>query len=138
MSKKPWYSDGLRFECTGCGNCCTGAPGVVWVSDEELHQIAEFLDEPVGAVKIEHTKLFAGRRTLKDFANGDCTFFDPEKRGCTIYPVRPIQCRTWPFWESNLESEAEWDDVKRECPGAGQGNFFSLEQIEAEAAKIQI
>ncbi|QDU43837.1 Flagellin N-methylase [Symmachiella dynata] len=111
---------------------------MVWVTDEELHQIAEFIDEPVGAVKIEHTKLFAGRRTLKDFANGDCTFFDPEKRGCTIYPVRPIQCRTWPFWESNLESEAEWEDVKRECPGAGQGNFFSLEQIEAEAAKIQI
>ena len=138
MSKKPWYSDGLRFECTGCGNCCTGAPGVVWVSDEELHQIAEFLDEPVGGVKIEHTKLFAGRRTLKEFANGDCTFFDPEKRGCTIYPVRPIQCRTWPFWESNLESETEWNEVKKECPGAGQGNFFSLEQIEAEAAKIQI
>ena len=22
---EPWYKDGLRFKCTGCGDCCTGA-----------------------------------------------------------------------------------------------------------------
>ena len=27
-----WYRDGLRFECTRCGACCTGAPGYVWVT----------------------------------------------------------------------------------------------------------
>ena len=27
---EPWYRDGLRFQCTQCGNCCTGDPGVVW------------------------------------------------------------------------------------------------------------
>ena len=27
-----WYAEeGLAFECTGCGDCCTGAPGYVWV-----------------------------------------------------------------------------------------------------------
>jgi len=138
MSKKPWYSEGLKFECTGCGNCCTGEPGVVWVSDDELQQIADHLDDSIGAVTIEHTRLFAGRRTLKEFANGDCTFFDAEKRSCKIYPVRPIQCRTWPFWESNLESPETWEATQRECPGAGCGNFFSLEEIEAAAAKISI
>ena len=42
MSEK-WYGNGLKFECTQCGHCCTGAPGYVWVSLPEIYRIAEFL-----------------------------------------------------------------------------------------------
>ncbi len=42
----PWYQDGLRFTCTMCGKCCTGDPGYVWVTDEELAALAKFLGEP--------------------------------------------------------------------------------------------
>jgi uncharacterized protein len=138
MSKKPWYENGLQFQCSGCGNCCTGEPGVVWVSDEELQQIADFLDEPVGGVKIEHTRLIGSRRTLKEFANGDCTFFDGKTRGCRIYSLRPTQCKTWPFWSSNLESEETWQQTQDECPGAGQGKLYTLDEINTEAGRIQI
>ncbi|WP_296458322.1 hypothetical protein [Rubinisphaera sp.] len=44
-----WYKDGLKFECTQCGNCCTGGPGAVWVSEEEIQAIAEYLEKPVEA-----------------------------------------------------------------------------------------
>ena len=44
----PWYADGLQFTCTQCGDCCTGDPGVVWVTDEELKAIADHLDKPIG------------------------------------------------------------------------------------------
>ena len=40
MSKKPWYADGLQFECTQCGDCCTGAPGYVWVNKSEIEALA--------------------------------------------------------------------------------------------------
>ena len=30
-------------------------------------------------------------------------------RACTVYPVRPLQCRTWPFWPENLSSKQSWD-----------------------------
>lgn len=111
---------------------------MVWVTDNELQQIADFLDEPVGAVKIEHTRLAGSRVTLKEFANGDCTFFDGEKRSCKIYPVRPTQCKTWPFWNSNLESSESWQEVQAECPGAGHGDLYSLEQIDTQANRIGI
>ena len=39
----PWYADGLRFECTGCGDCCTGSPGYVWVTQKEIDALAEEL-----------------------------------------------------------------------------------------------
>ena len=41
MSEKPWYHKGLRFRCTGCGDCCTGEPGFVWVNSEEIQTLAE-------------------------------------------------------------------------------------------------
>lgn len=135
---EPWYKDGLRFECTQCGNCCTGSPGVVWIDDEEIQAIAEYLDKPVGEIRLMHTRPVRGRVSLNEYSNGDCTYFDPKGRGCTIYPVRPKQCRTWPFWNSNLSTEQAWNFIKPECPGAGQGDFVSLEDIEIRRSVIDM
>ena len=77
--QEPWYRDGLNFTCTQCGNCCTGAPGVVWVDDAEIKAIADLTGKSTGEILLMHTRLYAGRRTLTEYANGDCTFFDPEK-----------------------------------------------------------
>ena len=138
MTDEPWYHEGLQFKCTQCGNCCTGAPGVVWVDEEEVQAIADHLDKGIGEVRLHYTRIVRGRTSLTEFANGDCTFFDHEKRGCKIYPVRPKQCRTWPFWNSNIKTTKDWEDVKADCPGAGQGNFFSLEQIREIADVIDL
>lgn len=134
----PWYRDGLQFTCTQCGDCCTGFEGFVWVNEEEMQAIADHLGISLGAMKLEHTRKVGRKVSLKEFANGDCTFFDGEKRGCKIYSVRPRQCRTWPFWDSNLESPQTWRDTQKVCPGSGQGQFFSLEEIEAKAAVIRL
>ncbi len=133
-----WYKDGLQFTCTQCGDCCTGAPGTVWVSDEELLEIAEYLDKPIGEIRLFHTRIVRGRVSLTEFANGDCTFFDPRTRKCTVYAARPIQCRTWPFWNSHLATPEAWQRVCDTCPGAGEGAFFSLEQIQERAARIDM
>ncbi|MEQ9066241.1 MAG: YkgJ family cysteine cluster protein [Gimesia chilikensis] len=136
--QEPWYRDGLNFTCTQCGNCCTGAPGVVWVDDAEIKAIADLTGKSTGEILLMHTRLYAGRRTLTEYANGDCTFFDPEKRGCTIYEVRPVQCRTWPFWNSNLKDKASWDSLSPDCPGAGKGAFVSFEEIQKRSEQIDL
>lgn len=137
-SDLPWYHEGLRFECTQCGNCCTGAPGFVWVTDDEVQAIATYLDKPVGEVRLLHTRPAKGKRSLTEFANGDCTYLDPHTRGCTIYPVRPAQCRTWPFWKSNIATPAAWQETCDGCPGAGHGTLVSLEVIQERASKVEI
>ncbi len=133
-TQEPWYRDGLRFRCTRCGNCCTGAPGFVWVNEDELTALAEFRDEPRDQVEGLYTRLGFRGRTLREKPNGDCVFWDREQ-GCTVYPVRPRQCRTWPFWESNLETPADWEWTRETCPGAGQGELISAEEI-AERLKV--
>jgi len=137
-ASEPWYAEGLKFECTQCGNCCTGAPGAVWVSEEELQSIADLLGTSTGEVRLMHTRLVRGRTSLREYANGDCVFFDGESRGCTIYDARPVQCRTWPFWRSNISSPQNWEETQCECPGAGQGDFIALEEIERRASQIEL
>lgn len=133
---EPWYANGLKFRCTGCGNCCTGGPGAVWVGDEEMLAIARHLDLTIGEFRLMYTRLIGSRVSLREYANGDCVFFDGRTRGCTIYPVRPIQCQTWPFWSSNISSEKMWKHIEAVCPGAGTGDFFSLEEIEERAQRF--
>ena len=134
---EPWYREGLRFRCTRCGACCTGEPGFVWVSDDDLEAIAAFRGEPVEEVRALYTK--KGRRglSLREKLNGDCVFYDREE-GCTIYPVRPPQCRTWPFWESNVETPEAWERTKAVCPGSGRGELIPVEEITLRVKVIKL
>lgn len=132
----PWYKDGLRFQCTQCGKCCTGEPGYVWVNDEELAAIARVRGETVPEVTALWTRQTPRGRTLREKANGDCIFL--ENRRCTVYEVRPRQCRTWPFWESNVETPEDWEDTCKVCPGSGKGELIPVEEITRRLALIRI
>lgn len=134
---EPWYRDGLRFQCTRCGNCCTGAPGVVWVNDEEIQDIAAHRGEPFAEAFALYTRPFGRNRSLREKENGDCVFYD-RTQGCTIYPVRPRQCRTWPFWDSLVATEAAWQGTCEHCPGAGQGELIPVEEITRRLNVIHI
>ncbi len=135
MTSKPWYSDGLRFSCTRCGNCCTGPPGYVWFSDEEAVSIADYLETDVGTFRRRHAKKINGHWSLKETLQSgkyDCVFLtrdDQGRAGCSIYPVRPLQCRTWPFWPENLAGPSAWRRTAQTCPGLDQGRLYPLEQI---------
>jgi hypothetical protein len=134
-SSPPWYSDGLAFSCTRCGDCCTGSPGYVWVRREEIEGLARFLGMSVEAFGRRYLRRVGRKLSLLEKSNGDCVFYD---RGCTVYPARPTQCRTFPFWTENLASASSWSEAARECPGIGRGRLIPLEEIRrierAEAA----
>ena len=136
--REPWYKDGLCFNCTQCGDCCSGDPGVVWVEEQEIQEIADYLGKSPIQVRSLHTRPVGDRLSLTEHSDGDCTFLDAETRRCGIYPVRPRQCRTWPFWKSNLESPATWRETESICPGAGRGALVSLEEIKVKVESIDI
>ena len=109
---------------------------MVWVTTEEIQAIARARDVSYGEIMIHHTRLVGSRRSLKEFANGDCTFLDPQSRRCTIYESRPAQCRTWPFWPRHLETPETWERLRTTCPGIDCGQLVPLEIIEEQAAVI--
>ncbi|MBX3449424.1 MAG: YkgJ family cysteine cluster protein [Planctomycetaceae bacterium] len=134
----PWYREGLSFNCTQCGNCCTGGPGAVWVSDAEIEAIAAHLGENPLGFRTLHTRQIGGRRSLLEHANGDCVYLSPATRRCQIYEARPVQCRVWPFWPELLETPEAWQAASRRCPGIGRGDVIPLEAVEVAAAKMAL
>jgi Fe-S-cluster containining protein len=114
MSK--WYQDGLYFQCTGCGQCCTGAPGYIWVTPEEIEKIAALMALPLDIFCRRYVKKVGPRYSLIERRNGDCIFLK-DKKLCEIYSERPSQCRTFPFWHETVRSEETWKATALECEG---------------------
>ena len=133
--ENPWFEDGLAFECTRCGACCTGAPGFVWVNEEEIGRIAAYRGETLEQFSKRFVRQIGDRYSLIERPGGDCIFWD-KAQGCTVYSARPEQCKTWPFWPDNIESPEAWEAVTRVCPGSGTGRLFSVEEIRATAARV--
>ncbi len=133
MKQRPWYYEGLAFQCTGCGDCCTGDPGYVWVTAAEIEALARALRMGVAAFEAAYVRQVDGRKSLVELNGGDCALFDGRTRKCKVYGDRPRQCRTWPFWHSNIRTEADWAYTCRVCPGAGRGPVVPLEAIRSLA-----
>jgi hypothetical protein len=69
------------------------------------------------------------RISLIEYSNGDCVFYSPS--GCKVYPVRPAQCQTFPFWSHVMADRSEWEALAERCPGIGSGRLYEPEEIEA-------
>lgn len=125
-----FFEDGLCFECLQCGDCCTGDPGTIYVSDSEIESIAEYLQLAVARFRARYLYSYKDSYSIKEDHRGHCLFY---KRGCTIYPMRPLQCRTFPFWFGNVRSESRWERIAGQCPGVGRGRRYTQDEIMAIA-----
>lgn len=131
---QPYFAseNGLRFECTGCGDCCR-KPGPVFFPGEELHQAATAL----GLTPSEFKRRYRVRRvdgvTAIDPGEVACPFLSNEGR-CNIYDARPTQCRTFPFWPEVALRKRSWDKAARDCEGMNQGPRHSPKTIAKHLA----
>lgn len=127
----PFYENGLHFSCTRCSACCRHEPGYVFLSYQDLEALIthfqikakEFIDQYCRTVDLGICK----RLSLQEKENYDCILWTPQ--GCLAYEARPLQCKSYPFWEPNLDSLSSWEALKRECPGVGHGEWHSKEEI---------
>jgi len=115
----------MHFKCAGCGNCCE-TPGYVHITLKEAAKAAHFLGISPAFFKKKHLSKNGRGHVLKGKVRQGCVFF--VNRRCTIYPVRPLQCRAFPFWKECFDAEKDWKLVKTYCKGAGS--------IDKEAALI--
>lgn len=138
IKKEVWYAGGLRFECTQCGDCCSGSEGYVWVNQEEIDAMASRVGLEPKVFEEKYVKRVGVRRSLKERPGGDCVLLDEQTRKCTAYEERPRQCKTWPFWDSNIRTPDAWEETAQACPGCNKGNLVPLETIIEQASKIRI
>lgn len=127
-ARPPWYSEGLRFGCTACGACCTthGECAYVYLAEGDVRAIAHYLKLERAEFLERYCKRDDGRVILR-MDEPACAFLDERKR-CRIYPVRPKQCATFPFWEEHLEP-ARWAQLRTFCPGVDTGPLHPAAEV---------
>lgn len=135
---EPFWSEGLRFECTRCSACCRFEPGYVFLSRREALALATRLGMDYSrfvAVYCRWIPTGDGLEalSLKDKSNYDCILWGDG--GCSVYEDRPSQCRTFPFWRSVLRSRDAWEATASGCPGMDRGKLRSAEEIRDALAE---
>ena len=104
--------------CNTCkGNCCRGLGGYVWISPEELAEMAKTKKMDESDFSKKYIRMVQGRLSLTEIViNGEyfCCFFDRISCRCTLYEARPKQCKTFPFWDS---FKTNHEMLLAECPG---------------------
>ena len=103
----------------------------MYLSENDLSRLANELQmDYTGFVQTwcRWIPFFQGRErlSLKEKSNFDCVFWND---GCTVYQVRPLQCRAFPFWDYVLSSPQAWEAAGTDCPGINNGELHSGEEI---------
>jgi Fe-S-cluster containining protein len=129
-SNHSFYHEGLCFSCTRCSACCRHDPGYVFLSGNDVRLLAEGLQMEYTEVMEKYCRWVPSsgeekQLSLKEKTGFDCIFWQD---GCKVYKYRPLQCRTFPFWQSTLSTRQAWESLS--CPGIGNGMLRSREYIE--------
>ena len=114
-----WWAEGVRFTCQpDCGRCCDEPGGIVYLSRNDVERLAQHANLTVPEyLKKDCTTTLDGRYVLRsNQSDGICIYLDENKQ-CTIYEVRPQQCKAFPWWAENLRSQRSWKQVKASFPG---------------------
>lgn len=125
-----WYQarGGLKFECTGCGECCR-RPGHVEFTPIDITRVSAHLEMSEAAFRHKYLIWDHGSWRVEVIEGDPCTFLVGDH--CTIHEVKPIQCRTYPFWPELLEHRYAWSQEAKSCEGINRGPRHSPEEIEA-------
>lgn len=128
---QPFYMrQALRFSCTQCGQCCaTAGDYYVYLTDEESERIRTYLQLSRNWFRRRYLqRLEEGEQVLAAGADERCIFLDTEGK-CRVYAVRPVQCRTYPFWPELVGSARAWNREARRCEGINRGRVVTAATI---------
>jgi Fe-S-cluster containining protein len=126
--------DGLRFECQpGCTACCE-QKGFVYLTEEDVPRMAEFLGMTPAAFERKYVYRTHNRRRLRVPRDSQCSFL---RDGGSIHAAKPTQCRIFPFWPELLASRREWLKTAKYCPGMGKGPLIQIAAAREQAGEMR-
>jgi len=126
-----FYASGLKFTCKQCSSCCRYDAGFVFLSENDLNKLKSKMKMDRDAFIKIYCRWIMDKNgkeilSLKEKSNKDCILWDS---GCLVYNQRPLQCITFPFWDSVVSSQAAWNMAASGCPGINNGDTHSERAI---------
>jgi len=126
------YPRNVRFRCLKCARCCGDTETrvrYILLLKCEAERIAEATSKSIMefAQKIEGQApyVYKMKKTQHD---GKCVFLKNER--CTIYRLRPLICRFYPFELKTTESGEHEFHFTQECLGIGEGKRLTKKYFE--------
>jgi len=125
----------LRFECQpGCTACCE-QHGFVYLTEDDIPRIAAYLGQSVAEFEERSVFRTKNRRRLRVPGPVRCEFL--KDGGCSIHAVKPLQCRTFPYWPELVGHTRNWKDTAKYCPGIGKGELVNITLARETAAEMR-
>ena len=130
------YPKHVFFMCNRCALCCGDAgerTRQILLLKAEINRIAEKTSRSINAFaeEIEGSDPFFYRMRKN---GGKCIFLRDNL--CSIYDIRPIICRFYPFKLEDLGKNRYVFSYTDECPGIGKGPQLKREFFEELFTKL--
>ncbi|NHI92677.1 MAG: hypothetical protein EAX96_09245 [Candidatus Lokiarchaeota archaeon] len=151
------------FKCQQCGECCSKY--CIPITHTDLYRILRHLGKEINIENISEIVEFiepddevldtyddVPKILLSNYANDNlvmviqgedyCQFFDGV--GCSIYPVRPLVCRFFPFTYEFVDDDEDYSNPESKevvfelnpdtdyCKGKTEGKLFDFEKLKQE------
>ena len=126
----------LNFKCHQCGNCCRG-DGQVFVSAEEISRMADHLDMNYMDFRIQYLTKYHNQNILKSKYNLDCIFLESDS-SCKVHPVKPDQCKKWPYWPEMIHDEESFEDGQSYCEGLKEFEYKDFAALKKKGKKFSV
>jgi uncharacterized protein len=117
------YPVKVQFECSRCGLCCGDTAQKtrhILLLKGEAERIARRTGQQIAGFCVEVDGKLPYVYEMKKSSEGKCVFLKDNQ--CSIYPLRTLICRFYPFELKFNENKESYDfDFTVECPGINQG-----------------
>jgi Fe-S-cluster containining protein len=126
------YPSNVGFDCNRCGLCCGDTKEKtrhILLLESEANSISTETSLP----KQEFTEQITDRKPycyeMKKPKDGKCFFLKDNQ--CSIYPLRPLICRFYPFeLKFSEDKRTHVFDFTVECPGINKGKTMTRADFE--------
>jgi Fe-S-cluster containining protein len=96
----------------------------VYITEKDLQRIAKHLGLSPDAFERQYVIRYRRILRLRKPRKSQCHFLTAE--GCSVHVVKPVQCRTYPFWPELVEERQAWKDEATRCPGINKGELIQI------------
>ena len=140
----------MRFKCVKCASCCKDKNVIVTLTHLDIIRLADFLNcdgrellrnylsfyqanhQLIEKLVFPALETYRGKAILglRKRNDGTCVFL--EGNLCSIYPARPMICRTFPFTfsiENGLLRYGLTIKAKKDCKGLGKGREVKKHEL---------